>query len=151
MLTCLFINGFFIFALVSLLNTRQERLGKGGGLDGQDQFIFEHVAPACGNLCRALGEDFAMFLPVVLPPLLAALEAKVKFSMEAADPDEDGEVRHNTANVAQVVGGAMAVRVFRFPLVIAMCTRGPEAKSRFLQCAVRRRSRWSKVKMCPDV
>lgn len=34
-----------------------------------------------------------MFLPVVLPPLLAALEAEVKFSMEAADPDEDGEVR----------------------------------------------------------
>lgn len=34
-----------------------------------------------------------MFLPVVLPPLLAALEAEVKFNMEAADPDEDGEVR----------------------------------------------------------
>lgn len=73
--------------------SRQERLGKGGGLDGHDQFIFEHVAPACGNLCRALGEDFAMFLPVVLPPLLTALEAEVKFNMEAADPDEDGEVR----------------------------------------------------------
>lgn len=72
--------------------SRKERLGKGGGLDGHDHFIFEHVAPACGNLCRALGEDFAMFLPVVLPPLLAALEAEVKFSMEAADPDDDGEV-----------------------------------------------------------
>lgn len=55
--------------------------------------MFEHVAPACGNLCRALGEDFAMFLPVVLPPLLTALEAEVKFNMETADPDEDGEVR----------------------------------------------------------
>ncbi|CAN0076750.1 unnamed protein product, partial [Ectocarpus sp. 12 AP-2014] len=63
-----------------------------GGVDGHSQFIFEHVAPACGNLCRALGEDFAMFLPVVLPPLFAALEEEVKFSMEAADPDDDGEV-----------------------------------------------------------
>ncbi|CAM9279367.1 unnamed protein product, partial [Hapterophycus canaliculatus] len=76
---------------LAMMSTLMERLGKSGGLDGQDQFIFEHVAPACGNLCRALGEDFAMFLPVVLPPLLAALEAEVKFSMEAADPDEDGE------------------------------------------------------------
>lgn len=33
-----------------------------------------------------------MFVPVVLPHLLAALEAEVKFSMEAADPDDDGEV-----------------------------------------------------------
>lgn len=57
------------------------------------------MAPACGNLCRALGEDFAMFLPVVLPPLLAALEAEVKFNMEAADPDEDGEVRFASAAV----------------------------------------------------
>lgn len=70
----------------------KERLGKGSGLESHEQFIFEHVAPACGNLCRALGEDFAMFVPVVLPHLLAALEAEVKFSMEAADPDDDGEV-----------------------------------------------------------
>ena len=34
-----------------------------------------------------------MFLPVVLPPLIAALEAEVKFSIEAADPDEDGQVK----------------------------------------------------------
>lgn len=34
-----------------------------------------------------------MFVPVVLPPLLAALEAEVKFNMEAADPDDEGEVR----------------------------------------------------------
>lgn len=33
-----------------------------------------------------------MFLPVVLPPLLKALEVEVKFSMEAADPDEGGQV-----------------------------------------------------------
>lgn len=69
----------------------KERLGNGPGLESHEQFIFEHVAPACGNLCRALGEDFAMFVPVVLPHLLAALEAEVKFSMEAADPDDDGE------------------------------------------------------------
>lgn len=66
-------------------------------MDGHSQFIFEHVAPACGNLCRALGEDFAMFLPVVLPPLFAALEEEVKFSMEAADLDDDGEVRSKEA------------------------------------------------------
>lgn len=34
-----------------------------------------------------------MFLPVVLPPLIAALEAEVSFSMEAAQPDEDNQVR----------------------------------------------------------
>ncbi len=92
-------SGLIVPAGCSLLRSlyRKERLGKGGGLDGHDQFIFEHVAPACGNLCRALGEDFAMFLPVVLPPLLAALEAEVKFSMEAADPDDDGEVSFATA------------------------------------------------------
>lgn len=72
---------------------RQERLGKGGGLDGHEQFIAEHVAPACGSLCNALGEDFVMFLPMVMPSLLAALEAEVKFSIESADPDEGGEVR----------------------------------------------------------
>ena len=77
----------FAFAL------RQERLSKGGSLDGHDQFIAEHVAPACGNMCRALGDDLAMFLPMVMPPLLASLEAEVKFSIEAADPDEGGEVR----------------------------------------------------------
>lgn len=87
--------------LLSFTSCRQERLGKGGGLDGHEHFVFEHVAPACANLCRALGEDFAMFLPVVLPPLLTALEAEVKFNMEAADPDEDGEVR--------LAGGALRV------------------------------------------
>lgn len=84
---------------LSLLLLWQERLGK-GGVDGHSQFIFEHVAPACGNLCRALGEDFAMFLPVVLPPLFAALEEEVKFSMEAADPDDDGEVRRRVSSTA---------------------------------------------------
>lgn len=68
----------------------QERLGKGGD---HSQFISEHVAPACSNLCRALGEDSGMFLPVVLPPLIAALEAEVSFSMEAAQPDEDNQVK----------------------------------------------------------
>ena len=34
-----------------------------------------------------------MFLPMVMPSLLAALEAEVKFSIESADPDEGGEVR----------------------------------------------------------
>ena len=34
-----------------------------------------------------------MFLPMVMPPLLKALEAEVKFSIETADPDDDGEVR----------------------------------------------------------
>lgn len=33
-----------------------------------------------------------MFLPMVMPPLLKALEAEVKFSIETADPEEDGEV-----------------------------------------------------------
>lgn len=94
-----------------LYPSRQERLGKGGGLDGHDQFIFEHVAPACGNLCRALGADFAMFLPVVLPPLLAALEAEVKFNMEAADPDEDGQVRLALAKATMII-------CFIFPLNI---------------------------------
>ncbi|CAM9453902.1 unnamed protein product [Ectocarpus sp. 13 AM-2016] len=75
---------------LAMMSTLMKRLGK-GGVDGHSQFIFEHVAPACGNLCRALGEDFAMFLPVVLPPLFAALQEEVKFSMEAADPDDDGE------------------------------------------------------------
>lgn len=68
----------------------QERLGK-DGLDAHSQFIFDHVAPACANLCRALGDDFSMFLPVVLPPLLSALEAEVKFNIEAADPDEENQ------------------------------------------------------------
>lgn len=68
----------------------QERLGKGGD---HSQFVFEHVAPACSNLCHALGEDSAMFLPVVLPPVLAALEAEVNFSIEAAQPDEDNQVK----------------------------------------------------------
>eukprot|EP00752_Nemacystus_decipiens_P011318 g10058.t1 len=76
---------------LAMMATLTERLGKGQGLGSHEQFIFEHVAPACGNLCRALGEDFAMFVPVVLPHLLAALETEVKFSMEAADPDDDGE------------------------------------------------------------
>lgn len=78
----------------------KERLGKGPGLESHEQFIFEHVAPACGNLCRALGEDFAMFVPVVLPHLLTALEAEVKFSMEAADPDDYGEVSSAAENPA---------------------------------------------------
>lgn len=83
----------------------KERLGKGQGLDSHEQFIFEHVAPACGNLCRALGEDFAMFVPVVLPHLLAALEAEVKFSMEAADPDDDGEVSFTPGTWATLLRG----------------------------------------------
>lgn len=41
-----------------------------------------------------------MFLPVVLPPLFAALEEEVKFSMEAADPDDDGEVRRHASATA---------------------------------------------------
>ncbi|CAM9867672.1 unnamed protein product, partial [Laminaria digitata] len=64
-----------------------------GGLDGHEQFIAEHVAPACGNLCNALGNDLVMFLPMVMPPLLKALQAEVDFKMEAADPDDGGEVR----------------------------------------------------------
>lgn len=74
----------------------QERLGKDGEGEGRDLFVFEQVAPACANLCRALGEDFTMFLPVVLPPLFAALETEIEFSMEAADPAEQGEVRKST-------------------------------------------------------
>ncbi|CAN0445238.1 unnamed protein product, partial [Ectocarpus sp. 8 AP-2014] len=89
------------------------RLGK-GGVDGHSQFIFEHVAPACGNLCRALGEDFAMFLPVVLPPLFAALEEEVKFSMEAADPDDDGEVRRPVLNIRGL--GAQRVTLSTFAI-----------------------------------
>lgn len=43
-----------------------------------------------------------MFLPVVLPPVLSALEVEVKFNIEAADPDEDTEVifkRHHVQRV----------------------------------------------------
>ncbi|CAM9197764.1 unnamed protein product, partial [Sphacelaria rigidula] len=75
---------------LAMMSTLMERLGK-DGLDAHSQFIFDHVAPACANLCRALGNDFSMFLPVVLPPLLSALEAEVKFNIEAADPDDENE------------------------------------------------------------
>ncbi|CAM9413811.1 unnamed protein product [Ascophyllum nodosum] len=73
---------------LEMMSTLMGRLSKGGD---HSSFLSDHVAPACGNLSGALGEDLAMFLPVVLPPLIAALEAEVKFSIEAADPDEDGQ------------------------------------------------------------
>ena len=111
----------------SLFCCGKERLGKGGGLDGHDQFISEHVAPACGNLCRALGEDFAMFLPVVLPPLLAALEAEVKFSMEAVDPDDDGEVRLSQSQFISLLLRRCCIHAqMRFEALFASCARAAD-------------------------
>lgn len=49
-----------------------------------------------------------MFLPVVLPPLFSALEAEVKFNIEAADADEEGEVSQ-----ALTVGFQLFVRFFQ--------------------------------------
>lgn len=46
-----------------------------------------------------------MFVPVVLPHLLTALEAEVKFSMEAADPDDDGEVSFAPGKLATFLKG----------------------------------------------
>lgn len=67
------------------------------GLDPDDPFA-SYMLQAGTRFCSTLGDDYIQYLPIMVPPLLAAAqlqaEIKVKDADESEEEDEDdGEVR----------------------------------------------------------
>jgi len=61
----------------------------------KEQAPLEYVAPACARMCKAIGSESAQYLPLLLPPIFAALDAEVQFELEDAD-DVDIDTPTNT-------------------------------------------------------
>ncbi len=83
----------------TMLTQQQQQQANNGGTPVFD----EDVAQACAQICRAIGDNFAAYLPHVLPPLLAALNKKNEFLVRNADEIVDQEAEMEAGLASQVI------------------------------------------------
>ena len=83
----------------TMLTQQQQQQASNGGAPVFD----EDVAQACAQICRAIGESFAAYLPHVLPPLLGTLQKKNEFLVRNADEIVDAEAEMEAGLASQVI------------------------------------------------
>ncbi|EIW80155.1 ARM repeat-containing protein [Coniophora puteana RWD-64-598 SS2] len=63
---------------------------QGGPHDPNDTLLANYLIATWAKICQAMGPDFEPYLPVVMPPLLNAANAKADVSVYADEDDENG-------------------------------------------------------------
>jgi hypothetical protein len=74
--------------LITAMNSEAAALGS---KSGSGDITFDYILPACARMSKALEARFVPFLSLVMSPLIVGATQEIKFSMEDACEEDQGE------------------------------------------------------------
>ncbi|DBA01359.1 TPA: hypothetical protein N0F65_001598 [Lagenidium giganteum] len=76
-----------------------------------NEWIRTYLLQAWARCCKCLGQDFASYLPIVMPSLLFAATQQAEFEVDPSQlPDEDEAVENDDIQIAQVNDRCLSIR-----------------------------------------